>query len=53
MMEREDIRKTLVNQDFNFTPKNTKELVTWQFTCDNQILKQRWVTALTTLKEHY
>lgn len=53
MLEREDIRKTLVNEDYNFTPKNTKELVTWQFTCDNQFIKQKWVTALLTLKDYF
>lgn len=53
MLEREDIRRTLLNEDFNFTPRNTKELVTWQFTCDNQFIKQRWVSALTHLKEYH
>lgn len=27
--------------------------MTWQFTCDNQFIKQRWVSALTNLKEHF
>jgi hypothetical protein len=53
MLEREDIRRTLVNEDFNFTPRNTQELVTWQFTCDNQFIKQRWVSALLHLKDYY
>ena len=53
MLEREDIRKTLVNEDYNFTPKNTKELVTWQFTCDNQFIKQKWVSALLNLKDYF
>jgi len=45
-MESEDIRKTLTNQDFNFAPKNIPETITWKFTCDNQFMKQRWVSAL-------
>ena len=53
MMEREDIRKTKTLEEFNFAPKNTKEVITWQFTCDNQFIKQRWVSALTTLNAHY
>jgi hypothetical protein len=27
--------------------------VTWQFTCDNQFIKQRWVSALLHLKDYY
>ena len=48
-----DIRRTLVNEDFNFTPRNTREVVTWQFTCDNQFIKQLWVSALLHLKDYY
>ena len=50
MMEREDIRKTLVNQDYNFTPKNSVELVTWQFTCDFSLLSKDGLAHLVTSK---
>lgn len=53
MMEREDIRKTLANEEYNFAPKSSSEEVTWQFTCDNQFIKQRWVSALNSLKDYY
>ncbi len=52
-MERDDIRKTMTLEEFNFAPRNTSETITWQFTCDNQFIKQRWVLALDTLKTHY
>jgi hypothetical protein len=53
MMEREDIRKTLTNLGYEFTPRETKEKVVWQFTCDNHFIKQKWVTLLQLLVEHY
>lgn len=53
MMEREDIRKTMTLEEFNFAPKNKKETITWQFTCDNQMVKQKWVHTLETLHTHY
>ena len=28
MLEREEIRRTLVNEEFNFTPKNSSEVIT-------------------------
>jgi len=40
-------------EEFNFAPKNTKEIITWQFTCDNQFIKQRWVAALEALQVYY
>lgn len=46
MLEREDIRKTMTLEEYNFSPKNVKENIVWQFTCDNQFIKQRWVAAL-------
>ena len=42
-----------MNIDYNFTPKNTHEEVAWQFTCDNQFIKKRWISALKSLKEYY
>lgn len=28
-------------------------MITWQFTCDNQFVKQKWVNALETLHAYY
>ncbi len=53
MMQKDDIRNSAMKEDYNFAARDTKEEVTWQFTCDNQFIKQRWVTALSNLKEHY
>lgn len=53
MMEREDIRKTLTNPGYEFSPRETKEEVVWQFTCDNHFIKQKWVALLQLLVEHY
>jgi hypothetical protein len=53
MLEREDIRRTMTLEEYNFSPKNTKENILWQFTCDNQFIKQRWVSALQLLFTHY
>ena len=50
LMEKEDIRNSAMNIEYNFTPKDSSEEITWQFTCDNQYIKKRWVTALTSLK---
>ena len=52
-MEKEDIRNSSMNNDYNFTPRDTSEEVTWQFTCDNQFIKKRWVSALKSLKDYY
>ena len=53
LMEKEDIRNSSMNNDYNFTPRDTSEEVTWQFTCDNQFIKKRWVSALKSLKDYY
>lgn len=42
-----------MNADYNFAPRETAEEVTWQFTCDNQFIKKRWVSALKSLKDYY
>ena len=52
-MEKQDIRNSAMNADYNFTPRDTNEEVTWQFTCDNQFIKKRWVSALKSLKDYY
>lgn len=28
-------------------------MITWQFTCDNQFIKKKWVNALETLHNFY
>jgi hypothetical protein len=40
-------------EEYNFSPKNSKERIVWQFTCDNQFVKQRWVAALEGLRDYY
>lgn len=40
-------------EEYNFSPKHTTENIVWQFTCDNQFIKQRWVAALEGLHKHY
>ena len=40
-------------EEYNFSPKNSKENIVWQFTCDNQFIKQRWVAALEGLRDYY
>lgn len=52
-MEKQDIRNSAMNNQYNFTPKDSQEEITWQFTCDNQFVKKRWVSALKSLKEYY
>lgn len=51
-MEREDIRKTLI-EHLNFVPKSKGDEVSWRFTCDNNAIKQKWVTFLSQLREHF
>lgn len=53
LMEKEDIRNSTMNMDYNFAPRDTSDEVTWQFTCDNQFVKKRWVSALKSLKNYY
>jgi len=50
-MEREDIRKTLTNE--NIEEKKTKEQISWKFSCDNQAIKEKWIGLIVGLSKHF
>lgn len=52
LMEREDIRKTLI-EHLNFVPKTKGDQISWRFTCDNNVLKQKWVSYLAQLRDYF
>lgn len=52
LMQREDIRKTLC-QKKEFIPRSKGEEISWRFTCDNNAIKQKWVSYLAQLRDYF
>ncbi len=53
MIEREDIRKSISDQNFKYTKKNTQELEEWKFTYAKVLNCRLWYTALLKLKAYF
>lgn len=53
MIEREDIRKSISDQNFKYTKKNTQQLEEWKFTYAKVLNCRLWYTALLKLKAYF
>lgn len=53
MIEREDIRKSISDQNYRFTKKIGQELQQWKFTYAKVLNCRLWYTALLKLKAYF